>query len=103
MLELSLRNAASCWHKPVVRIQHTSTSWSGAWKQGDSMAERDVKPTDAYADKVLKLLPAEVTAAYLAIRSVIDLTSAGQQLDPSDLNKLPAYIIFGVIVFLTIA
>jgi hypothetical protein len=66
------------------------------------MATRDVQPTDAYADKLLKLLPAEVTAAYLAIRSVVDLTTAGQPPNPADPDKLPAFIILGVIVLLTV-
>jgi hypothetical protein len=64
------------------------------------MADRDIKPTDPFSDKLLKLLPAEVTGAYLAIRSVVELAT---QERVSGQERLPAYVLFGVIIFLTIA
>jgi len=32
---------------------------------------RDTEPTDGYTDRILKLLPAELTGAYLAVRTII--------------------------------
>lgn len=57
---------------------------------------RDISPTGQFSDKILKLLPAEVTAAYLAIRSVIDLVSGNQ--GATDL--VSSYILFAVIIIL---
>lgn len=36
---------------------------------------REIKPDDEYLDRLYKLLPAEVTGAYIAIRTLIDPTT----------------------------
>jgi len=37
----------------------------------------DVKPTDSYAEILTKILPSEVTAVFLAIKSVVELVQRG--------------------------
>jgi hypothetical protein len=39
------------------------------------MADRNVKNDDSYSSKLAKLIPAEVSAAYLAINTLVDLSN----------------------------
>jgi hypothetical protein len=39
---------------------------------GGGAMSREIKPNDEYLDRLYKLLPAEVTGAYIAIRTLID-------------------------------
>jgi hypothetical protein len=34
--------------------------------------DREIQPLDSYSAKILKLIPAEITAAYLSINSLVD-------------------------------
>jgi hypothetical protein len=36
--------------------------------------DREIKPLDSYTAKILKLIPAEISAAYLSINSLVDQT-----------------------------
>ncbi len=58
--------------------------------------DRTVKPTDGFLDKIYKVLPAEITAVYLAIRSVIEMVG-GTGYSPTG-----AIISIFVILFLTV-
>jgi hypothetical protein len=59
--------------------------------------DRNIKPTDQALDKLLKSLPAEVTAAYLAIRSVIAIISSATGTDST-----ASYILLFIILLLTV-
>jgi hypothetical protein len=61
------------------------------------MGPGDVKPTDTFAEKLAKILPAEITAVFLAIKSIIDLVARG-----GGVGDLAPYVSFAVILFLAV-
>jgi hypothetical protein len=54
-------------------------------------SSRDIQPSDDYVSKLLKLLPAEITAAYLSVRSICT---------PENSNNDLFIGIFAVLIFL---
>jgi hypothetical protein len=61
------------------------------------MGAGDVKPTDTFAEKLAKILPAEVTAVFLAIKSIIDLVAQG-----GGGAQLAPYVTFAMILLLAV-
>ncbi|WP_457938537.1 hypothetical protein [Mesorhizobium sp. 10J20-29] len=57
-------------YKPELKLQPSFTATFGLAR---AMMEREVKPADTYAERVKKLIPAEVSAAFLAINAMIPL------------------------------
>lgn len=62
------------------------------------MGPGDVKPTDTFAEKLAKILPSEVTAVFLAIKSIIDLVSRGGQG-----QEIAPFVSLATILFLAVA
>jgi hypothetical protein len=54
-------------------------------------SSRDIQPTDDYVSKLLKLLPAEITAAYLSVRSICT---------PENSNNDLFIAVFALLIFL---
>lgn len=54
-------------------------------------SSRDIKPTDDYVSKLLKLLPAEITAAYLSVRAICT---------PENSNNDLFIAVFAIFIFL---
>ncbi len=62
------------------------------------MGAGDVGPTDTFSEKLAKILPGEVTAVFLAVRSVIELVSQG-----GVGADLAPYVTFAVILLMSLA
>ncbi|WP_417309116.1 hypothetical protein [Devosia sp.] len=58
--------------------------------------QRGIVESDTFQDRLLKLLPAELTAVFLAIRSVVELGSGNTP-------QIGAWLSFFIIVVLTLA
>ena len=54
-------------------------------------SSRDIKPSDDYVSKLLKLLPAEITAAYLSVRAICT---------PENSDNDPFIAVFAALIFL---